>query len=123
MAVKHGLGETLQVLRQVVSDRGHDYVYKEQERQKGVSVRCKYVENDGPSCIVGHVASRLGVPIETLKEWDEGFLQQVPTVGYRVFDESALDVLSQAQFSQDYGSTWGEALRRAEERAAELSQH
>jgi len=109
--------QALEALREVVATFGPDYVYKQAERGDPYSeaaVQCKYVENDGPSCIVGHVAFKLGVPLEKLKKWDYGEDQSITVVGEGVFDPAARSVLAEAQQCQDLGEPWGKVLRLAE---------
>jgi hypothetical protein len=42
--------------------------------------KCRYVIGNKPGCIIGQIASRCGVPIETLKQWDESDLPRVEGV-------------------------------------------
>ena len=51
------------VVPEILGEFGHDYVYPGSEHGD-----CKYVRDGKPSCLVGHVFFRAGVPLEDL-EW------------------------------------------------------
>lgn len=100
------------IIRQVVAEYGTDYIYKADERHpERYGVDCYYQENGQPSCIVGHVLDRAGVEYEPYWD-DEGedaltVLENAP--------EDLAQALQHAQYAQDDGHTWGEALTAYEE--------
>lgn len=129
--------EVLEHLRAVVAEVGPDYRYEcPVERQLdtlasvGLVGRCVYAHDDCPSCIIGRVFARLGVPIEEIAAlddpdwplsisglWHKGALP-LPMTNH------AVAVLTAAQRIQDTGAsaregdtrwTWGVALELAEE--------
>ncbi|MFJ8818180.1 hypothetical protein [Amycolatopsis thermoflava] len=116
----------LQLLREVVAERGADTVY--QPVRLGASrpdraplPNCVYAHNGAPSCLVGHALHRAGVPVEDLAKmtgqidelswWPESL-----DVG-----SDAVEVFLAAQYAQDEGSPWGDALAAAEHEAGVYS--
>lgn len=107
--------EAFQALRDVVKQFGVDYKYRERWSAK----RCTYSEEDGqPSCLVGHVLSRVAPDLFVAIHEREG---RGETFSIRVlrniFDvdvtDDTLSTLDVVQLAQDNGHTWGEALERA----------
>lgn len=105
-------------LAEALAEKGADYVYP-QDRQttpRGDHLACRYLDYDaqhlpvGPSCIVGHVLVKAGVPMEDLGA-NEGrpafrvlpkfFPGMSPVLG---------DALSTCQAEQDLGKPWGQAV-------------
>lgn len=91
-----------------VAAENPDHVYPEQY--------CQYQHNGKPSCIVGQALHRLGVPVDTLAELDEGGgavvagLPQMRPDLFEVDSVSDLFALSDAQEAQDNLLPWGEAV-------------
>lgn len=94
------------VIEAVVAEYGEDYEY-----DFPGDGDCVYEDEGEPSCIVGHVMSRLGVDTTG---WDD---RRFPSYG-NIYRE-ALDAegyhavhvaLFDAQFEQDCGAPWGIAL-------------
>lgn len=116
----------LEVAREVVAEAGEDYVYAPQPDPRDVNGLCLYVDaEDKPSCIIGRIAHRLGVPVEVLRsEGDLWIDESVPSlVQTRAADPllSALGLpghlvpaLANAQWSQDQSQPWGAVLRDLE---------
>lgn len=114
----------LDTLRSVVEGR-EDYKYR------ATNAQCSYSLNGEPRCIVGHVISILD------PEAFEAFAQQEAesgtswpirlssleyaagddTLTLTWGDEDNINILVAAQSRQDTGSTWGEAVKAAEELA------
>lgn len=122
--------EVLVALEAAVAERGADYVYDYGSTPSG---NCVYVGSDGtPSCIVGVALSKLGVSVETLKaEGQTGAAGgRTPfnaiAIGSRsdlaaLLTPAAVNVLAAAQFRQDSGESWGEALNAARRAAGGAS--
>lgn len=110
--------QVLTVARDIVAEFGEDYVYP------NLADGCSYTNEEGsPSCIVGHIVSRLDpgafsriIELETPSDeytvrayFSWSALHMNDTVGTD-FTESQQIALSGAQKEQDTGNTWGEAL-------------
>ena len=116
----YDIHDAIAALREVVQGR-EDFVYTDSpDCENNVCVNWLR-DGDGwrPSCIVGHVLTMWGFPEE-----DKVHCQvRGPSGTLAVQDEidttpDVLAILGVAQGSQDNGSTWGEALGRAETRYA-----
>ena len=124
----------LAVMSEVVDEYGREYDYLAEYST------CVYVANGEPSCLVGHVAFRLGLPLETMAgdnptafesingcaidtRMDHRPDQPLRLPWARELTPGALHVLRAAQSVQDGAvdsdSTWGEALDTAR-RTAEM---
>lgn len=108
----------LVLLREVIAEKGEDYVYPRRDARDvghGVVVTCFYAEYDQPSCIVGHVLHRAGVPLDQMAVI-EG-LTPVDDAARPWFAEHADDdarrLLNEVQANQDEQHSWGESLRLA----------
>ena len=96
------------MLRTVVAENP-DFIY---EPPGGPDESCKYVHDDAPSCLVGHVMSRLGLPLDILSA-REG-VSPVQIGGALGISARAADALTAAQDWQDQGETWSDARAAAE---------
>lgn len=105
-----------ELLDRAVIERGYDYVYPEHEKRvfphrDPNRKMCSYVRDDGtPSCIIGLIASYLGVTTEEMKRYEGrpgSFM--LHDVG---FDFSARTdrLLTDVQQRQDGGRPWGAAV-------------
>lgn len=119
------------LLKQIVADRGEDWVYPDfndcqecadrQEDGDGyycswhMNEGCRYFTEEGqPACIVGEFFSRTLHPDDLNRFHLEGrtvidALQYLPME----VDEQTRSLLLTAQQSQDTGHSWGNALTRA----------
>lgn len=99
-----------ELLAELVTEFGADYVYEPPD-----GTACVYVWDGEPSCGVGHVLYRAGVPLDVLRAVDGTYVAGVhEAVVFEDFAEpAALDLLSDFQDGQDASVPWGEALRRA----------
>jgi hypothetical protein len=103
------LDRVMPVLREVVAERP-DFVYEEPDG----GTTCYYVWEDCPSCLVGHVLHRLGVPLEVMAERNTA---QVHARGFAAavgLTWLATRALKHAQDQQDAGEPWSAALDAAE---------
>ena len=124
------------LLKQIVADRGEDWVYPDSNeckdcrsmKEEGADYAycdwhtnegCRYFTEQGqPACIVGEFFSRTLQPEDLNRFHLEGrtvidALQFLPME----VDEQTRSLLLTAQQSQDTGHTWGSALTRAIESA------
>lgn len=106
---------SLRLLREVVTEFGGRTVYV----IPAAYDTCVYADKGECSCLVGHVLVRAGVSVDVL-DGEEGPITGLVLEGIEVTD-TARWVLAAAQEAQDIGETWGEALKRAEEAAAEYA--
>lgn len=110
------------IAAELVAERGRDYIYvdpngvRARKRDFGEFdtpyVSCVNWDNskNEPSCIVGHILHRAGVPERIIKDRRAGISDD--------FDEYYKDdvvetFLSRIQSHQDCGMPWGEALDEA----------
>lgn len=133
--------KAIELLEKVVADKGADY---KDPNSVDDSIGCEYVNEEGaPSCIIGHIlVNELGVPAKILSkageireviqlpvnrengEWTEepGFIEYQTSragtmrqYGEVEFTPGAVYVFGDAQWAQDSGHTWGEALERVKQ--------
>lgn len=107
-------------LERAVREKGEGYTY---ERVGGEEGACAYFdpETKEPSCIVGHVFSYMGFTYEDIAALETGSsdpnLWSVSPVTDGLLDdllaESTRRLLVEAQYLQDRGEPWGEALKGA----------
>ncbi len=120
----YDIHDTIAALRTVVQGR-EDFVYTNSEDFIGLDRKCGNWVLDGgnwrPSCIVGHVLTAWDYPDEckpyTRFSGPTGALSVQDAIGIRTDDVPY--ILGVAQGCQDNGGTWGEALKRAEEKYAQ----
>lgn len=109
-------------LDEAVNKFGEDYVYP-----KEGGLKCSYVRDGEPSCLVGQVLAAAGVPLARLVEADQDnfnsgtpaydLLQELRSEGVIDFDLRSHVLLTEAQYSQDGLTPWGESVRRAKRAA------
>lgn len=111
-------------LREVVAERP-DFVYKAQTTYSDddATPMCGYVhtnENGAqiPGCLVGHVLAKLGIPLDTLADFEGRGAHTVVRGLDLNLSQQTERVLWIAQVEQDSGKPWGEALAEAEAAAA-----
>lgn len=113
---------TIDLLREIVEERGSDYVYPGQPARSDVpGVLCYYVNADGtPGCIVAQVLHRNGTTLQQLAkhEGETPFSEPFVSAFGLTFDVS--NILKAAQGIQDDGYTWGAALAAAEDVASDI---
>lgn len=111
-------------LQALVDAKGEDFVYSPIVDDDGVGTKCVYVLNGAPSCIVGHFLANLGVPVERLAVADTAaygaglpagtLLENLRNEGVVSYVAPRVwEALSEAQYTQDSGRTWGAALGEA----------
>jgi hypothetical protein len=113
--ISGGTSEVLDLLTKIVSEQGEDFIY---QPLPGTDGQCQYVHGDQPRCLVGHVLFRLGVPLDALRELDDGTGANIGVVDLAWalnldMPAEAQNALSAAQDRQDGGETWGVALQAA----------
>lgn len=113
--------ETIAKLEAIVAKYGEDYVYQlpTYEDESGELESCMYSNQDGtPSCIVGHVLKEVSPKYFKSvheREWEQLDSNAVYNLSgiYQYFEERAVNLLSNVQFDQDDGVTWGEAVEES----------
>jgi hypothetical protein len=110
----------LELLREVVAEAGEDFTYVPDAHR--LNTTCTYVKNNCPDCMIGRALAKAGATIEqlaTLDDLNEDRDNSIDTVGPRAdwlqLTDEALKVFTDAQWNQDLGKTWGDALRAAED--------
>jgi hypothetical protein len=114
----------LKTLREVVAEAGSNFVYE----RPAVAGGCVYQYRGEPSCGVGRVFAKLGVPIETLKSFDHEIggasaskaLSMLRMPGYSAADLKVKRLLKTFQSYQDTGASWGASLALAVDAAENL---
>jgi hypothetical protein len=109
------LERVVETATEVVGERGENYIYEKPINAFGTPV-CVYVYESQPSCLVGHILHRLGVPLETLGEGDRLSFSASDVcmdllAGTSFYDTEISAFLDSLQSEQDTGHTWGEALQ------------
>lgn len=107
------LDRAQQLAREVVEEFGADYVYPEEHRQFCAGVKmCVYVHDGKPSCLVGQILARHGVPVVdmALMEFRGAFKVTQDLVPGTPLD--TLRFLDRIQGQQDEGWSWGSVLDR-----------
>lgn len=112
------ISTAVEILDELVEEFGSDYVYN-----NGLRGQCDYVRDGKPSCIVGHVLAKVGVPIERLEVADtalSGGGMTAATLLRRLAEEEVLTcdvptgtLLSEAQYNQDARETWADSVKAA----------
>lgn len=113
-------------LKALVDAKGEDFVYQPVVEDDETGTKCVYVLDGAPSCIVGQFLANLGVPVERLAVADTAqygagapartLLLNLRDEEYITFDNidgRITSALSEAQYTQDSGRTWGEAFGEA----------
>lgn len=115
--------EVLEIMAQVVAEFGNSFVYE--KVVQGNYPMCFNWHDGCPSCLIGHVMHRWGMP--------ESFLAQftssgISTLNYHMafrhpdvkIDQVAIEAMMEAQSAQDEGVPWGACLAAARQKVAEL---
>ena len=105
-------------LDEAVAEFGEDYVYSQDDTGS-----CNYVRNGAPSCLVGQVLAKAGVPLDRLAAADCGafgggtcandLLEELAEEGILSYDSQVIRLLFKVQYRQDSGYTWGDSVRGA----------
>lgn len=139
--------EICRILDQLVKEKGSDYVYPFSSDSDNLDGDCRYVDyvaKDGgeivsawlpddvemqkavettydmePSCIVGHLVHRAGVPLEHLLGANTDSIENLwesynfmPQRWNGSENEKIRAALSKLQSAQDVGTSWGDAVAR-----------
>jgi hypothetical protein len=121
------VNKVIETLNEVVAEAGDDFVYEKKIRPNvagQLQAVCVYVDNGQPDCIAAKVMHKLGVPIETLSGY-EGKRPRyfVDDPNFSDWETESLFVLTEAQYEQDAGKTWGFARDAATYYARELGRN
>lgn len=112
----------IQGLSALVEEKGEGFVYTQHTGREGTK-QCRYVHNGAADCMIGQFLAAQGIPLERLAEADKIYawsgapaselIDSLINEGLVIASDGATNVLAAAQFAQDGGMTWGEALREA----------
>lgn len=115
----------LDTMDEVVAEYGEDYVYNGYDnvgREEG-GMNCAYLNSDGtPSCLIGHVLLRLGVPKEQFRTANFCTVGTFAEIAHLPVGHAALYVMRKAQAVQDERGTWGAALLAARDAASKAAE-
>lgn len=102
-----------------------DFVYTD------FNSKCTYAKNGQPSCLVGKILFKLGVPIQNLEVLDtkslcndspcfmwKSSLDYLESIDF-TFDDRVITYLDKLQSQQDNGTSWGKALEKANNELSE----
>lgn len=127
-------------LAAAVEKNGADYIYPAtpeeflyDDETETYKPSCEYVRDGAPSCLVGHVLADLGLPLDTLRKYDETpggtgaytLIRDLLAEGaieiegfdgrdYGLARQPVVNLLTDAQSHQDGGKPWGEAVALAQ---------
>jgi hypothetical protein len=105
--------QVLNLMCQIVGEYGVDYVYEKIEGS------CYNWDRDRncPSCLIGHVVSRLGASEKFLSirraDSAPSLIGWYARECHHEIEYGVMDILSTAQLAQDQQETWGFALTEA----------
>lgn len=111
-------------LKALVDVAGEDFVYVKKMNNSGSPEACLYVHKGKADCIVGQFLAAQGVPLDRLAEADtfqfgggqpaSDLIECLVEEGVIKVDGGVLSGLAEAQYVQDAGAPWGDALKRAQ---------
>lgn len=109
------LNKAVEITNSLIEEFGEDYVYPPAR----VGAACTYVKDEAPSCLVGHILHKVGVPLGRLKVADvasygtsEGADRLIGSLieeGVVHLEPKAREFLVQVQANQDAGETWADS--------------
>lgn len=118
--------QAIEALRAEVAQEGPDHVYEKPDGDD-----CFYTWGGQPSCLVGRALFRLGVPLDELRDWENANARELSNsamdddnltpIRPALTTVQAAQVFQVAQFRQDDGLPWGNALEAAEELYADYT--
>lgn len=103
---------TLELLREVIAEKGEDFVYEPLVDENGLST-CRYLDQGQPSCLVGHVLYRAGISPAELAGVEDITPDSSSETWLGWGTPRAIDLLADVQEKQDRHVAWGEALASA----------
>lgn len=106
-----------ELLVAAIEEKGADYVYPESEKAFNSCMYLTYEgqQPTGPSCLVGDVLIRAGVELNAIINVEGKSAWNAVPLLIPSTDERVVAALDAAQYEQDAGGTWGEALARFDE--------
>lgn len=114
-------GALVAEVRRLAAERP-DFVYEKQTTDEWASGVCLYVHQDEQQglvagCLIGHALANLGVPLESLREFDRSGDDTSADALLPKFGVSGTVTLwaMHAQLEQDEGQPWGRAVKLADE--------
>lgn len=108
------LDRAKELAREVVTEFGEGYKYPEDHRRWNAGTRmCVYIHDDKPSCLVGQILHRHGVPVAELAKCEFRGAWEVTRELVPGTKDTTLRFLSELQGAQDDDNSWGFALEQA----------
>lgn len=102
-------------VREIVAERGEDFVYAQMDRNGTPGLGCSYVTSANVPpvrCLIGEVAYRHGEPERVLRDvWDGvGGVDDLCDRGYVHVTEDVQSMMLHSQAAQDTGARYGDIL-------------
>lgn len=110
------LDQAIGLAEQVVQERGADYIYINPDGESsadGADCRNWDCDADQPSCVVGWILYRAGVPKEELIRANDEDVYVFKNYLEDGDDGKTFVFLSHLQNCQDMGETWGDSLEKS----------
>jgi hypothetical protein len=119
------VSEVLEIMGEVVDEFGSDFVYVKVVGTDDSGGRCLNWHGGCPSCLIGHVMHRWGMPETILAGFPNAGISTLVSLfvlhhADTKIEPGTVDVMAEAQVGQDEGVPWGECLTRARHAAATL---
>lgn len=102
------LDSVQQAAREIIEEFGDDFVYEKDELGF-----CLYMQDGQPSCLVGRLFHRLGVPVDLLTRLEHAGPGALFHHDNWEAGNGVVSFLTDLQINQDAGRPWGEAYEKA----------
>ena len=131
--------QTLDLLKEIVSSKGEDYVYPHSSADS--DQECRYYERGmsktdpsfvgpwSPSCLVGHVFDRVmdeDAIAKVIRLYNTSAISigiGMRSLASNFFDRESILLLAGVQSRQDDGMPWGDSVRIADSRVREVRRY
>lgn len=122
--IKIDYNTAVSTANEIIAEAGPDHVYEMTVTHGSTRLVCSYLEEDEngmltvPSCIVGRILHKLGVPASAMEPYNTGatasqLLGTLSTDELLTFTPKASNFLSKLQLEQDSKEPWGDAMEMA----------
>lgn len=120
--MKYTYEQTLDLLNEIVSSKGEEYVYPHSSPDSEQT--CRYYEREivgtwSPSCLVGHVFDRVldeDTIAKVISLYNTAGIASTSMLSLVLpfFDDKSISLLNGVQVRQDDGRPWGESVKDAD---------